>query len=169
VVAQLRRHRIALRVVVGAAAAAALVIGLRSHRASALRAAPALPTRALSGQAVTIAQLRGHSAALVFWATWCPGCHAEAPAVERFARSAAGRGRVVGIDYSDPGNWRRFLRTYSWTFPVLADPNGATLDAFGTDTDLPVTVILDASGRVAAVHYGAETTRTLRAALATAG
>ena len=51
---------------------------------------------------MTLADLRGHPFAVAFWASWCPGCHTEAPALERFATSPSGRGKVVAIDYSDP-------------------------------------------------------------------
>lgn len=160
--------RRALRVVLVAIGLAALAVGLLTHRSAVRRAAPELPSRVLSGAPVTLAALRGHPAAVVFWASWCADCHVEAAAVERFARSAAGRGRVVGIDYSDAGDWRGFVRRYGWSFPILADPNGATLDAFGISAGLPATAILDASGRIATVKFGVQTVARLRSALAAA-
>ena len=50
----------------------------------------------------------------------------------------------------------------------LGDPSGNTGAAFGIDT-LPATIILDSSGRIASVRYGAQTVRGLTAALAAAG
>ena len=78
---------------------------------------------------MTLAELRGHPAAVVFWASWCTDCHVEASAVERFARSAAGRGRVVGVDYDDGGDWRAFLRTHGWRFPVARRRRAAAIGA----------------------------------------
>jgi thiol-disulfide isomerase/thioredoxin len=166
--ARLLSHRHALRVALVALAAAALAAGLLAHHTTVRRAAPALPTKVLSGRAVTIADLRGHPAALIFFASWCTDCRVEAPAVEAFASSPAGRGRVVGIDYSDGGDWRAFLAAHHWTFPVLDDPNGQTLDAYGATVGIPATIILDAGGRIAQVEYGAETVSKLRTALAAA-
>ena len=160
--------RRALRFALVAVALALLAAGLLTHGAAARRSAPALPSRVLSGAPVTLAALRGHPAAVVFWASWCTDCHVEASAVERFARSPAGRGRVVGIDYSDGGDWRGFLRRYGWSFPILADPDGATLDGFGITASLPVTAILDPSGRIASAMFGVQTVARLRSALAAA-
>jgi len=165
---QLPGHRRTQRVAIGLAAAAIVVVSLRSHSTSLHKAAPALPTKALQGTPVTVASLHGHPTALVFWASWCNDCHVEAAAVEQFARSPAGSGRVVGVDDSDGGDWRSFVRRYHWSFPILADPDGTTLAAYGLTVSLPVTVVLDAQGRIASVRYGAQTFATLRRALAAA-
>ena len=167
-IARLLSHRIALRVAVVALALAALAAGLLAHHTVARRAAPALPSRALSGRAVTIAELRGHPAALVFWASWCTDCRVEANAVAHFANSSAGRGRIVGVDYDDGGAWREFLRAHHWTFPILDDSSGAVGAAFGIN-NIPATIILDSGGRIAAVRYGPQTVRTLETDLATTG
>jgi thiol-disulfide isomerase/thioredoxin len=124
----------------------------------------------LRGGAVTLADLRGHPFAVAFWASWCPGCHTEAPALERFATSPSGRGKVVAIDYSDPlmSHVRAFLERYRWTFPVLADPNGVSGDAYGV-ANLPTTVIVNAQGRIVARESGPQTVASLDRALSAAG
>ncbi len=162
--ARLRSHRAALRVAFAAAAIAALAVGLLAHASTARRAAPALPAAALDGRAVTLADLRGRPAAVVFFASWCTDCHVEAGAIERVARTAAWRGRIVGVDYDDGGDWRRFLREYGWSFPVLDDHSGVVGAAYGINV-LPATVVLDASGRIVEVRYGAQTVAGLTAAL----
>jgi thiol-disulfide isomerase/thioredoxin len=165
--ARLLTHRRALRSALGVLILALLAVGLLTHASTARRRAPALPTRALSGAPTTLAALRGHSAVVVFWASWCVACHAEAAAVERFARSPAGRGRVVAIDYSDGGDWRAFLRAYHWSIPVLADPNGRVADAFAIHF-LPSTVFLDPSGRIAATSETRQTVASLVSGLSAA-
>ena len=48
------------------------------------------------GTRLAMASLRGHPVVLNFWATWCPPCVREMPALDRFAREHAARGwRVV--------------------------------------------------------------------------
>jgi cytochrome c biogenesis protein CcmG/thiol:disulfide interchange protein DsbE len=160
-----RTRRIAMAVVAAAAIAALALFGLAGKGAGHPRA-PALPRQALSGHAVTLAQLRGHPAFVVFWASWCTPCHHEAPAIERFARSVAGRVAVVGVDWSDPATARAraFIRDYGWTFSSLQDPDGAVGDHYGL-TGLPTTYLLDNHGRIAATLAGEQTQDSLQRAL----
>ncbi len=160
-------HRFALRAALGALALALLAYGVLKQAPSTRVKAPALPAHALAGTSVTLAQLRGHATAVVFFATWCGDCHREAAAVERFARSAAGRGHVIAVDYSDGGSWRSFVRDYRWSFPVFPDPNGTLGAAFGIEA-LPTTVIIDPRGRIARRSARVQTVSTLRSELAAA-
>ncbi len=89
--------------------------------------------------------------------------------MERFARSVAGRGRIVGVDYgeSETGPPRAFLRRYGWTFPNLRDPHLRAGSAYEV-ANLPGTFVIDAHGRIRQRLYGPQTdaslTRALRAA-----
>lgn len=157
-------HRLALRVALGALALALLAYGVLKQAPSARRKAPALPAQVLAGAPVSTAALRGHAVAVVFFATWCGDCHQEAPAVSRFAATAAGHGRVIAVDYSDGGDWRSFLRAYHWSFPVFADRNGTLGAAFRIEA-LPTTVIIDPSGRIAQTSARVQTVASLTSEL----
>ena len=158
--------RRAIRLAVGAVALGLLAYGLL-HHAPARSAAPPLPAKRLAGAEVSLSRLRGHAFVVVFWASWCLGCRNEATAVERFARSAAGRGRVVTIDYQDGGDWRAFLSRYHWRLPVFQDLDGFTGDAYGIAA-LPATVFLDSNGKIVARSSGTQTVATLTRGLAAA-
>jgi thiol-disulfide isomerase/thioredoxin len=160
-------HRRGLRAALGALALALLAYGVLAQAPSSRRTAPPLPARPLSGASVTLAQLRGHATAVVFFATWCGDCHREAAAVARFARSAAGRGRVVAVDYSDGGDWRAFVRDYDWSFPVFGDRDGTLGVAYRVEA-LPTTVIIDAKGRIAQTSARVQTVASLTSELAAA-
>jgi cytochrome c biogenesis protein CcmG/thiol:disulfide interchange protein DsbE len=145
------------------------VFGLFGKGPSGGRAAPALPREQLAGAPVTLAALRsaaaGRPAVLVFWASWCEPCRTEAPAVERFARSPAGRGRVVGVDWSDEaGSARRFIEKYRWSFSNLRDGEGAVGLAYGL-TGLPTTFVISADGHISRTLRGPQTEQTLSRAL----
>lgn len=142
---RLLTHRLALRLALGSLAVALLAYGLLAHGAQTV-IAPPLPRTALQGGPVSTADLRGHASAIVFFASWCGPCKAEAPAVARFASSHAGR--VLAIDYDDYGNVRAFIRRYRWTFPVLSDPNGTTGDAYGIANGLPTWVFVNRAGHI---------------------
>jgi len=154
---------------IAAALAAVAVFGFASHPLTG-RAAPALPREALVGRPITLASLLagagGRPALVVFWASWCGPCAQEAPALERFARSAAGRGRIVGVDWSDPlvSSARAFVRRYAWSFPVMRDAEGLVGDAYRL-TVLPMTFVVDSHRRIRAVLHGPQSERSLSAAL----
>ena len=153
--------------------AVALVIGLSGKGASGGRSAPALPRELLAGPPATLATLRatadGHPSLVVFWASWCEPCQHEAPAVERFARSPAGRGRVVGVDWSDEAqSARRFVRKYHWSFSNLRDDEGTVGYAYGL-RDLPTTYVIGANGRIEQTLIGPQTEQTLGHALTAIG
>jgi cytochrome c biogenesis protein CcmG, thiol:disulfide interchange protein DsbE len=151
-----------------AVVAVLLVLGLAGGGGRNGRLAPPLPHESLSGTPVTLAALHGHGALVVFWASWCGPCQQEAPALERFARSAQGRARLVGVDVSDPviADARAFLKRYGWTFPVLRDPEGTVGQAYGVTTGLPTTFLIDSSGHVRATLRGPQTQQALTRALA---
>jgi cytochrome c biogenesis protein CcmG/thiol:disulfide interchange protein DsbE len=153
--------------------ALALVIGLSGKSGSRGRLAPALPRELLAGPAATLATLHatanGQSTLVVFWASWCEPCRHEAPAVERFALSPAGRGRVVGVDWSDEAaSARSFIGKYHWSFPNLRDGEGSVGYAYGL-TGLPTTFVIGADGRIEQTLRGPQTEQTLRHALGSAG
>jgi len=154
-----------------AALIAVVVFGLASaHSSPAGRPAPALPRERLSGPAVTLSSLLGDAAGrpalVVFWASWCEPCAREAPALERFSRSRAGEGRIVGVDWSDGlAGARSFIRHYSWTFPNMRDAEGTV----GSDyhlSGLPTTFLVDGRGRIRAVLRGPQDEGSLGRALA---
>ena len=68
--------------------------------------------------------------------------------MERFAQSPAGRGRVVGVDWSDDsGSARRFIGKYGWSFSNLRDGEGSVGLAYGL-TGLPTTFVISGGGRI---------------------
>ncbi len=163
-----RRRVLGWTLVATAVIAVLAVFGLASHSSSARRA-PALPHERLAGQPQTLASLlagaRGRPVAVVFWASWCGPCSHEAPAIERFSQTAAGRGRIVGVDWSDAlSGARSFIRRYSWSFPNVRDAEGTVGNAYRLPS-LPTTFVIDGHGRIRVVLRGPQSERSLHAAL----
>jgi thiol-disulfide isomerase/thioredoxin len=152
------------------ALAVLLIFGLASnHAASVGRAASALPREHLAGPPLTLAGLlraaAGRPTLVVFWASWCDPCAREAAALERFSRSGPGRGRMVGVDWSDGlAGARSFIRRYSWTFTNLRDSEGTVGNDYHL-IGLPTTFVLDGRGRIRTVLRGPQDEGSLERAL----
>jgi cytochrome c biogenesis protein CcmG, thiol:disulfide interchange protein DsbE len=164
-------HRRLLGLTLAAGALGALaVFGLASSGSStAGRRAPALPREALSPAPPTLSKLlagaRDRPVLVVFWASWCGPCAREAPALERFSQSPFGRGRMVGVDWSDAAApARAFIRHYTWTFPNVRDAEGTVGNAYRM-TVLPTTFVIDGHGHIRAALRGPQTEASLTRAL----
>jgi thiol-disulfide isomerase/thioredoxin len=168
-----RRLRLLGLTLLGVAALAALVVfGLASSGSAGSRPAPALPSERLAGAPVTIPSLLagagGRASLVIFWASWCGPCETEAPALERFSQSAEGRGRMVGVNWSDAlAGARAFVRRYGWTFPNVRDAEGTVGNAYRLRS-LPTTFVLDSRGRIARELRGPQDEASLTRALAAA-
>ncbi|MGA8383753.1 MAG: TlpA disulfide reductase family protein, partial [Candidatus Cybelea sp.] len=83
--------------------------------------APPWTEPSLPGPSLSLAALRGKAVYLNFFASWCPPCNAEAPAIDSIARDYAAQGlQVVGVDVLE--NARKaadFRNEHHLTYPVL--------------------------------------------------
>ena len=129
-----------------AAIAVAAVFGLASHAVERARRRRRCRAKRSSGRRVTLASLlagaHGRPALVVFWASWCGPCAQEAPALERFSKSAAGRGRIVGVDWSDAlsGAQRVHPPLRAGRSRTLRDAEGTVGNAYRL-TGLPTTFV----------------------------
>lgn len=130
-----------------------LVYGLASKGGSRLEEGEAAPTAALprleGGGSESLADYRGRWVLVNFWASWCPPCRAETPALEEFQQRHGGpRFTVLGIDTQDlTGDAQAFVEKFGMTYPQLRDGNGDAADEYGT-TGVPETFLIDPAGKV---------------------
>lgn len=122
------------------------------------RAAPSFSLRDADGNDVGVEDFAGYGVVLNFWATWCPPCVEEMPALHRLRSLLADdRFRVVAASQDRGGVpvVRSFYdRVGIDRLPIWLDPRGAAGRAFGI-RGLPTTVILDREGREVARLEGA--------------
>lgn len=107
----------------------------------------------VTGKRVELAQYRGKPVVINIWASWCPGCIAEAEDLRRFAE-AHPEAQVIGLDIQDSrGAARDFYRRWGWTWPSVFDPSGELAARLGLQ-GLPTTLFLDEEHRVVARIVG---------------
>jgi peroxiredoxin len=112
--------------------------------------APDLTLIDLQGVSRSLADYRGRVVLVNLWATWCPPCKEEMPALQSFYNEHRDQGFVViAINDGDPtGDVLQFVKDYRLTFPVWLDPTYmATEQAFRT-LNLPSSFVIDRNGTV---------------------
>jgi peroxiredoxin len=111
--------------------------------------------QALSGSATRLSDQKGKIVLLNFWATWCPPCRAEMPAIDKLWKKAKNMAfTVMGVSIGEePGTVKDFISQQGYGFPIFVDPSGALGNAFGVRS-IPTTYILDKSGAAIAGKVG---------------
>lgn len=117
---------------------------------------PQLRLAGLDGSILETGTLAGKVLVLNVWATWCPPCRREMPALQRLAQSASGRGIVVAgmtVD-RDLNLAREFVREAGITFPNYVDPEMAVANGTLRVVGFPETFVVGPDGRLAARVVG---------------
>jgi peroxiredoxin len=111
--------------------------------------APQLVLNDLNGNKVNIADHRQQIVMINNWATWCPPCKDEMPTLAKYYKAHSDQGFMLfGIEAGDAKkDVASFVDDYAITFPVLLDPNTASLSAFHNDS-LPSSYVIDHDGNV---------------------
>jgi thiol-disulfide isomerase/thioredoxin len=119
--------------------------------------APDFTLDLLGGGQVTLSGLRGKVVVVNLWASWCPPCRAEMPAIEKVYRAYADLGVVVlGVNttYQDSElDAAAFVRKYALTFPIPLDRDGSVSQRYAL-RGLPTTFFIDRKGIIRSIIVG---------------
>jgi peroxiredoxin len=119
--------------------------------------APDFTLELLGGGQVTLSDLRGQVVMINIWASWCPPCREEMPAIQNVYEEYKDQGLVVlGVNttYQDSeGAAVAFVDEFALTFPVPLDRHGKVSNLYQL-RGLPSTYFIDREGVIHSVVVG---------------
>jgi peroxiredoxin len=107
------------------------------------------------GASFRLSQHRGKTVLVNFWATWCPPCREEMPALERLHRRHKDRGLVlvaISLD-TDPKVVPPYVKASGLTFPIALDPKAEVANTYGVRA-LPSSFVIDRQGMMTGLALG---------------
>ena len=112
-----------------------------------------LPDR--TGKTWTLSELKGQVVFVNFWATWCPPCREEMPAMQRLMNTLPeDKFTMLAILNRDtPANADLFAQKNNITIPIVNDMANNIGPMYGL-TGLPETFIIDKQGIVREKYIG---------------
>ena len=137
-------------------AAMALILSTAAHAVEAKltpekerRPAPPFSLRDSDGRAAKLSDYRGKVLLLNFWASWCGGCKQEMPWFQQLSDThGPKRFAVAGLSMDE----KPLPNPDGISYRILIADKAAT-DAYSVKA-LPITLLIDRKGRVAARYAG---------------
>ncbi|MBF0285039.1 MAG: TlpA family protein disulfide reductase [Magnetococcales bacterium] len=148
------------------AAAAALGLILTAAPAAADKAekhrqALDLALSSAQGGSLKLADYKGKVVLVNFWATWCPPCKREIPALTRAQERFKGQGLVVlGMNFMEKADKEKlvgFIKEHGINYPIaFTNPTDSArlAEGLGGVFGLPASFLLNREGVVVHVHTG---------------
>ena len=115
--------------------------------------APPFTADTVDGGSVSVGNGNSGATMLVFFATWCPHCQAEAPTISELESQYDGLNVVmVGIDgEDDTGKVQQFVKEYDIQSPAVYAPSLGT--EYGI-SGYPTVYVLNGQNEVVGAHSG---------------
>jgi len=141
--------RLVATLIVGGLLASTAAIGLSQSQA------PDFTLPAMSGDSVSLSDLRGQVVLINFWATWCGPCRQEMPLLDALYQRYSRLGfTLLGVNVEknsqDAADW---LADRPVSFPVLFDSKSQVSQLYKVNA-MPSTVLVDREGNVRYLHHG---------------
>jgi peroxiredoxin len=120
-------------------------------------AAPNFELKDPAGKQLSLKDFRGKVVFLNFWATWCPPCIEEMPAMEKLHQELEKDGLVMlAVNFQEgPERVKEFFTQHNLTFTPLLDRDGKVTEQYQA-WGLPVTVVINKRGEIAARAMGSK-------------
>jgi peroxiredoxin len=116
--------------------------------------APDFELKTLSGDTVKLSDLKGKKVMLNFWATWCPPCKAEMPAMEEFHKEAGDEVVILAVNIDPHLDVKAFVDENGITFPIPLDAEDKVNETYQV-LSIPTTYFIDTKGNIGNKYIGA--------------
>ena len=124
--------------------------------------APSLELNTPDGVLVSLSDYAGKWVVLDFWASWCPDCRAEFPAVKELYETFSPKGvEFIGVSFDhDADAWKKCLDEQGFAWPQVSNlirwkEDNPVSKAFGIHW-IPTMVLISPDGTVAGAALTAE-------------
>jgi cytochrome c biogenesis protein CcmG/thiol:disulfide interchange protein DsbE len=119
--------------------------------------APDFTLEGIDGETFTLSDLRGSVLVVNLWASWCPPCRAEMPALQQVYEKYRDRGLeilAVNTTYQDrEAEARAFVGELGLSFPILLECTGEMARGYQLRA-MPSTFFIDREGVIRKVILG---------------
>jgi peroxiredoxin len=119
--------------------------------------APEFTLERLEGGEIGLSDLAGQPVIVNLWASWCPPCRAEMPALEAVYQTYADDGlEILAVNMSSQDSLPQaasFVQELGLSFPILLDRNGEVARLYQSRA-LPSTFFVDTEGVIYRVVIG---------------
>src|SRR5512138_2855647 len=124
---------------------------------------PELTLMDMQGASRSLTDYRGQVILVNLWATWCPPCKEEMPALQSFYDKYKADGFVIiAINNGDPApDVLQFVKDYQLTFPVWLDPTYIATERTFHAPNLPTSFVIDLGGTIGLTCIGGINSKTL--------
>lgn len=121
--------------------------------------APDFSLKTIDGKDFRLSSLKGKAVLINLWASWCPPCRYEMPAIQAAYQKYKDKGlMVLAINFTAQDNLQdaaAFVAEFGLTFPILLDETGdVSIGLYGV-RGLPTSYFIDTGGVIQHIQVGA--------------
>lgn len=119
--------------------------------------APDFTLDTLDGETITLSELQGRPILVNLWASWCPPCRQEMPAMQRMYEEFSAQGfTILAVNTTNQDSLpavQNFVGEFGLSFPILLDRDGLVSDSYNL-LALPSSFFIDRDGIIQEVVIG---------------